>query len=144
MNNNWGIAFSSITPLALVSAASNFTFGYDSGADIYTITSASSSVANFITAGFQVMQYIKITGSNKNDGYYRIAQVSSTQLILESYNTLTTEAPSSSYTITITALFDIQIEGGYIRGNTSSINNIDSNGNYYFSLIGSRLRRWCF
>ena len=138
MNNNWGIAFSSNTPLASVSAASNFTFAYDSGDDIYTITSANIGVANFITAGFQVMQYIKIAGSNSNDGYYRISQVSSTLLVLEQHYTLTTEAPSSN-TITIIALYDIQIEGGYIRGNTASIYNIDSTGNYYFSLIGNRL-----
>lgn len=139
MNNNWGIAFSSTTPLAMVSAASNFTFGYDSGNDIYTITSASVGVANFIATGFQEMQYIKVAGSNSNNGYYRIAQVSSTELVLESQYTLTTESPSSSYTITITGLYDIQIEGSYIRGNTSSIYNIDTNGNYYFSLIGNRL-----
>ena len=138
MNNNWGIAFSSATPLARVSAPSNFTFGYDSSNDIYTIISSNIGIANFITAGFQVMQHIKVAGSNSNDGYYRIAQVSSTQLALEPYNTLTTETLNSN-TITITGLYDIQIESGYIRGNTSSINNIDSNGNYYISLIGTRL-----
>lgn len=139
MNNNWGIAFSSVNPLANVYAASNFTFGYDYGNNIYTITSASAGVANFITAGFQVMQNIKVAGSNSNDGYYRIAQVSSTELVLESQYALTTEAPSSIYTISITGLYVIQIEGGYIRGNTSSINNINSNSNFYFSLIGTRL-----
>ena len=141
MNNNWGIVFTSATPLARVVAASNFSFGYDSGDDIYTITSASAGVANFITAGFQVMQHITVAGSNSNDGYYRIKQVSSTQLVLESQYTLSTESPSSK-TITIQALYDIQIEGGYIRGNSNSIfNNADSsnNTNYYFSINGTRL-----
>lgn len=135
MNNNWGIAFSSTTPLAMESAASNFIFGYDSGDNIYTITSAYDV---FISVGFAAMQYIKVAGSNSNDGYYRIAQVSSTELVLEPQYTLTTEAPSSN-TITITGLYNIQIEGSYIRGNTSSIYNIDTNDNYYFSLIGNRL-----
>lgn len=138
MNNNWGIAFSSASPLAQVVAASNFSFSYNSGDGIYSITSANAGVANFITAGFLSMQHIKVAGSNSNDGYYRIGQVSSTQLVLEPYNAFNTEAASSN-TITITALYDVQIEGCYIRGNTSSISKTDSNSNYYFSLIGARL-----
>lgn len=139
MNDNWGIAFSSSTPLATVSAASNFTFGYDAGNNIYKITSGNAGIANFITAGFQVMQHIKVAGTEHNDGYYRISQVSSTVLGLESQYSLITESPSASYTITITALYNIQIDGGYIRGNTASISNTDGNANYYISLIGTRL-----
>jgi len=102
-----------------------------------TITDAGEG---FVTAGFEVGNYIKVEDTTSNNGYYIIVGVAAGTLTLEASETLTDEADTSA---TITGAFPykaIYVGTGYIAledagGNlivngigTGSVNAVKENG----------------
>ena len=108
----------SITTTGIISLTHNSTIAPD------TINSNNTGICNFITAGFLRGQWISITGTTGaiNDGLYKITAVSSNsiQLDISTQSRVITEAASGN-TITIKALYSLDINNSTLAGSTNAI-----------------------
>ena len=134
IGSNYGIDFNSSIPL--INTISSNIISFINNTSNSTINSANSSIVNFVTLGFQRGQYISISGSQYNDGIYKIYRVlSTTSIILDASFQAITESANISNTITIKALYNVDIFNSKINtlGNYT-IYNYDSNSNYVFNI----------
>ena len=134
LTNNYGIQFRSSTPL-IQSISSNVVSFVNTPSVSNTINSSKITTVNFVTLGFQRGQYISISGSTYNNGIYRIGSVSSSsQIILDTGFQVIAEQFTISNTITIKALYDVDIFNSKINSSLLAFQNFDSNSNYLFNI----------
>ena len=77
------------------------------GTDIsFTSPDLINSTTTDFTVAFAVDEYIHVQGTTSNDGYYKIAAVTSTQIELVE-QTISTESSGTSFTITQAAMGDV-------------------------------------
>jgi len=138
ISNNYGVILESATPLITTTSANVLDFThYTATGQLDRITSNNTGVVNFTTLGFLRGQYITISGSGLNDGLYKIANVVSNSVLeLEDKYRLSTEGISSN-SITLEALYKLDVEKSSITGSTNSIWNNDSNSNYLVNLANN-------
>ena len=131
---NYGLQFDSSTPLINTSSTNILSFANDNTSNSI-INSNNTGTVNFVTLGFQRGQYISVSGSQNNDGVYRIYTVlSSSSILLDTSFQLINEIASSN-TIVIKALYDVEIFNSKINALSNySIFNNDSNSNYVFNI----------
>jgi hypothetical protein len=137
LTHNHGIKIISLLPLIHTTSSNivNFVNNTSNNTSNSIINSTNSSTVNFFTLGFQHGQYISISGSSYNDGIYRISSVTSaTEIILDANFQVITEAASISNTITIKALYLVDIYNSKINSSNEAIINDDNNNNYLFNI----------
>ena len=134
LTNNYGIQFGSSTPL-VETTSSNIVSFVNTPAVSNVINSSNSSIVNFVTLGFQQGQYISISGSSNNDSLYKIKSVTSaTQIVLDTGFQVISESANISNTITIKALYNVDIQNSKINSSSIALENNDNNSNYLFNL----------
>ena len=111
----------------------NTTTGVNAG--INTIHSSNSAAINFITENYDRGNYISVSGSTYNDGVYKISNTLTSNVItLESGFNLVNENATISNTITLYALYEINLYNSTLKASTNTIKNGDTNSNYSCNL----------
>lgn len=138
ISTNYGVILDSTTPSITTTSTNVLAFThYTTAGQLDRITSNNTGVVNFTTLGFLRGQYISISGSTSNDGLYKIANVVSNSILeLEDKYRLSNESASGN-SITLDALYNLDIEKTSITGSTNSIWNNDSNSNYLVNLANN-------
>jgi len=141
ISTNYGVILESTTPLITTTSTNVLGFThYTTTGQLDRITSNNTGVVNFTTLGFLRGQYISISGSNSNDGLYKIANVVSNSILeLEDKYRLSNESASGN-TIILEALYNLDIEKSSIIGSTNAIWNNDSNPEYIVNLTNNLIQ----
>ena len=142
ITTNYGISFESsnisteTTSSNIISFISNTT-----GSINNTINSSDISQVNFITLKYQRGQYVSVSDSTNNDGVYRIDSVNSDTITLDTGFNVINEAATLSNTITLKALYTIDIEHSKINASTNTIKNwVGTDNNHIFNINNSILQ----
>jgi hypothetical protein len=141
LTTNNGIILESTTPLITTTSTNVLSFvHYTTPGQLDQITSNNTGIVNFTTLGFMRGQYITVSGTHNglNDGLYKIANVinNSTLELIPEYRVINQSA-SALDTITIQALYDVEIESSDITGSTNAVINIDNNIAYRVNLCNN-------
>ena len=104
-------------------------------AGINTIHSSNTAAINFITENYDRGNYISVSGSTYNDGVYKISNtITSNVITLETGFNLVNESATISNTITLKALYEVNLYNSTLKASTNTIKNADTNSNYSVNL----------
>jgi hypothetical protein len=139
ISNNYSIILEGNTPVITSTSINVIGFShYTTIGQLDRIMSNNIGVVNFTTLGFMRGQYISISGSDLNDGVYKIANVVSSSILeLENNYKVINEFPSGSNTIILEALYNLDIKKNTINGSNNAIWNKDSNSRYIINLTNN-------
>lgn len=129
--NGYGITIKSSSVTSTTSTNIIYFTHNDNDRDV--ITSNDTGVVNFSSLGFTKGQSILVSGSQNNNGYYTIFDVSTSRIVLIEENVLITEGATN--TITIKEIYNVSLAYNTIYGSNNTIKSDTSNGNFNIESI---------
>jgi hypothetical protein len=115
---------------------------HNNGLSPDTLTSNNTSIVNFTTLGLLPGQWLYISGSQNNNGLYKIGDITSASILsLAPGYTFIDEPLSGSVTITLRVLHDININNTVLAATTNAIVDDNNITNVHFNLKNVNIPR---
>ena len=136
-SNNIAIYIPNTGNSSIISSTSTdiLSMSNNNGISPYLLTSSNTSIVNFITLGLLPDQWLYISGSQDNNGLYKIGDVISASILsLATGYTFTDEPASVSANINLRVLHDININNTVLSATTNAIVDDTNITNIHFNL----------